>query len=213
MRIRLSRPDAPHARMRADADLAFIVSFGRLLTQVPLRPVRVGVRGPMPAYHARYSPLFDCPVHFGQALDEVIFSAADTARPVAGSSPEIVGLLEACAEQLLAEYDGDSIIEQVRAALRRQMDGAALSLAQVARTLGVSARSLQRRLAEAGTNFAALLSEVRREVACERLARGDTEVATLSFLLGFSDPNSFYRAFKRWEGMTPLEYQSASRGS
>ena len=77
---------------------------------------------------------------------------------------------------------------------------------------GLDGLELQRRLAEAGASFAELLDEVRREIARDQLVRTDVDVAEISFLLGFSNPNSLHRAFKRWERMTPLSYRRAARG-
>jgi AraC-like DNA-binding protein len=81
----------------------------------------------------------------------------------------------------------------------------------MAKRLGLTARSLQRRLQDEGTSFQALRDETRRSLADRYLGQG-LSVAEISFLLGFSEPSAFFRAFKRWTGLTPVE-RRASLGS
>jgi AraC-like DNA-binding protein len=73
----------------------------------------------------------------------------------------------------------------------------------VAARLGLTSRSLQRRLTDEGTTFATVREDVRRELARRYLTEG-LPIADISFLLGFSEPSAFFRAFKRWTGETPL---------
>lgn len=211
VRVHLARPESPHARMRMDMEVAFLVSFGRVMTRTRIVPRVVRLRGPAPAYRERYDALLGGPVEFQQPVDELAFSALDMARPLVSSSPELVELYGTRAEQLLAETGGADLVEQVRAVLGRLLNGEEPGIGEVSRVLGLSERSLQRKLGEAGTSFAELLTRARREIARERLAKTDIDLAELSFVLGFSDPNSLHRAFKRWEGMTPLEYRRAAR--
>jgi AraC-like DNA-binding protein len=77
----------------------------------------------------------------------------------------------------------------------------------VARRLGVSARTLQRRLGEQGTSFAAIVDEVRRDLARREVALGKRSFGEIAFLLGFSQASAFDRAFRRWTGSTPSAYR------
>ena len=83
----------------------------------------------------------------------------------------------------------------------------------MARELGLSDRTLQRRVDDDGTTFRKLLLEARQELAREYLNRPDIGVAEVAYLLGFEDSNSFYRAFRRWEGTTPAQLRSALKQS
>ena len=74
--------------------------------------------------------------------------------------------------------------------------------------MGMTGRSLQRRLRDEGTAFGALRDEVRRELADRYLGEG-MSFAEISFMLGFSEPSAFFRAFKRWTGLTPFERRGA----
>ncbi len=211
VRVLLKRPEGPTARMRAELEMVFLLAFARRMTRTQVIPVYVDVRGPIPSYQARMEAFFRAPLRSGQEFDALGFSSLDLARPLVSSNAELAGLLGPRAEQLLVESGSQDISEQVRAVLQRMLMGEEPSMEGVARALGASERSLQRRLSEAGTSFVTLLAEVRRERAREQLANTDMDIAELSFLLGFSDASAFHRAFKRWEGMTPLEYRKASR--
>lgn len=73
----------------------------------------------------------------------------------------------------------------------------------------MSVRSLQRRLREEGTSFQEVLDETRKEMALSQLRDARLDAEAVAFVLGFSHINSFYRAFRRWTGMTPIEYSQS----
>jgi AraC-like DNA-binding protein len=86
-------------------------------------------------------------------------------------------------------------------------------LATLARRFGSSPRTLQRRLGEEGTSFQEVLDQVRSEAAERYLADSSLSCAEVGYLLGFSEPAAFHRAFKRWRGVTPKEYRSRTRSA
>jgi AraC-like DNA-binding protein len=96
------------------------------------------------------------------------------------------------------------LTDQVRRALRSALTTDDAQLDGVARRLGMTPRSLQRRLKDEGTVFQTVRDEMRRELADQYLKKG-MSLAEISFLLGFSEPSAFFRAFKRWTGLTPME--------
>ena len=122
--------------------------------------------------------------------------------------PEVEGLAAGAPVRL----DGVDVgtVEQVRKQLIAAMDGGDTSIETIAKKLGTSARSLQRRLAEEGTRYNDLLSEIRAEFAKRYLARGSISASEVAYLLGFTEPPAFFKAFKRWTGMTPREFQLGS---
>jgi AraC-like DNA-binding protein len=205
-RILLAWPDGPVARTQVDWSLAFLFGFARIVTATTLRPVRVTLRGAPPAHRARYAQLFASPVQFRAEFDSIVFSRVDLARACVTESSELNELFGARAESLLAEGDG-SVVHRVRSLLVRMVRGATPTVRTVAQELGVGERTLQRQLAATSSTFAAILDDVRRELAREHLRRGNIGLGELAFLLGFANPNSFYRAFRRWEQMTPLAYR------
>lgn len=203
--------DPRHRRLRADLELAFVVALGRLLTgDASLGPRRVAMRGPAPppAHKAKYDAFFGLPVAFGAPEDEATFDETDFARPLLSASPDLSRLFEGHANRALEESGEEPVGARVRAALRRLAYGGTPTLAETAKALGTSARTLQRELASSGLSFTTLLHETRADLAAELLAHADvTEVGSL---LGFASPSSFRRAFKQWKGATPQAWRKAN---
>ncbi|HMK72490.1 MAG TPA: helix-turn-helix transcriptional regulator, partial [Myxococcaceae bacterium] len=83
------------------------------------------------------------------------------------------------------------------------------SQASIAKLMGMSERTLQRRLSDEGTTFNKLLEEARRSVAIGYLADRNLAAYEVSFLLGYAEPATFFRAFKRWTGKTPQQYRAS----
>ena len=103
---------------------------------------------------------------------------------------------------------------QVRQCIAGRLGQGPVQLADVAQALHLSTRTLQRRLAQAGQPFQALLDDTRRELACHYLASTALPIAEVGYLLGYQDPSAFHHAFKQWLGQGPGQYRSAgSRAS
>lgn len=117
-----------------------------------------------------------------------------------------------CRRLVSASASGQSIVDQVRKRLIHAMDGGDTSIEAIAKQLGLSGRSLQRRLAEEGTRYNDVLGSVREEFAKRYLARGTVSASEVAYLLGFTEPPAFFKAFKRWTGMTPREFQLEALG-
>src|SRR5580704_9897328 len=96
-----------------------------------------------------------------------------------------------------------SISEQVKWILKRLLAGSRPEISAVARELGLSDRTLQRRIVDDGARFRELLLEARKELARAYLTRPEIDIEEVAYLLGYEDANSFYRAFRTWEGTTP----------
>jgi AraC-like DNA-binding protein len=148
------------------------------------------------------------------------FGARDVALVVPGEvwrrttrarDPGLFAVLDDHARALLARAPSaeDDLVERVRAAVATELTGRAPSLASVARRLGTSARSLQRRLENERTSFAQVVDHVRRERAEAALQAPDVAIGEVSWLLGFSDQSAFARAFRRWTGQSPARWRRA----
>lgn len=205
----LGGPERPYSQAKLDYELASIVTFARLFTGEAVRPLWVSVRGPAPVYASQYAELFDCPVRFDAPQHSICFSRRDTERRLISANAAVASQFEHCAELALAQLHDADLASRVRAALRRMLRGDEPTLAAVATELHLSTRTLQRRLGDAQLSFRELLDEVRRELALQYLRGGLGSLMEISYLLGFADPNSFFRAFKRWTGTTPDVYRSA----
>ena len=118
-------------------------------------------------------------------------------------------MLDRHAEELLAKYPPrDSLIDQVRNVIADEFRGGEPSLERIADHLGLTPRTLQRKLQELGTSYNDVLDQMRRQLAERYLREPQMAICEVAYLLGFSESSSFHRAFKRWTGVTPKEFRS-----
>jgi AraC-like DNA-binding protein len=150
---------------------------------------------------------------FDAPFSGFVFDAARLDTKLASGDPSLHGVLRQHAERLLAELaQGDGLVERVRAQVLATLKDGPVAAEDVAAQMGVTRRTLTRRLAQHGTSFTALLEEVRRQAATHYLRNTDHSIEDVAFLLGFSESSPFVRAFKRWTGLAPAAYRRASRG-
>jgi len=136
------------------------------------------------------------------------FPTRQLALPVIRGPGDVATYLRGSLRAFLLAAPGDGVEQRVRAALASSTPFATASVAEVARSVAMSRPTLARHLQRAGTSFAALRDELRRDHAIGLLARG-LRVATVSERLGYSEPSAFHRAFRAWTGSAPGRYASA----
>jgi AraC-like DNA-binding protein len=198
----------PTPPLLVDATLALILELGRRGTQTELKPVRVELARPRGAKRA-HEGFFGCVVRFGAARDTLVLRASDLARPFATHNPELLEMLQpSLLKAVSGQQANGAVREQVKWTLKRLLADSRPDVQAVARELGVSSRTLQRRIAEEGATFRHLLAEARQELALTYLRQESIEINRLAHLVGYEDPNSFYRAFRSWEGTTPGRWRS-----
>jgi len=192
-----------------DAAFAAVAELGRRGTKTKLNPKRVELkRAPDPAQaHETY---FRCPVKYGAPRNVIILRTSDLDLPFVTHNAE---LMEMLAPQLDQQLDGRKarakIVDQVKWVLKRLLSGSRPDIFLVAKELGLGARTLQRRITDEGATFRQLLNEARQELVRQYLRDPAIEINEAAFLLGYEDPNSFYRAFRAWEGTTPADWRTA----
>lgn len=185
--------------------LVFFVQLARLATRSSVHPLRVGWPAPeLSARDARaYANWFGVPVE-DLPVATVVFAADDTRRPFLTANHGMWKFFEPALRQRLADLEKHaSTVERVRGALVEALPAGEVSMAAVCRRLGVSTRTLQRRLREEGSSFQQTLDALRHSLANHYLHHSSLSGTEISFLLGFEDPNSFVRAFQAWSGSTP----------
>src|SRR5262249_49553565 len=149
----------------------------------PVTPIRVELARRR-ADEQMFRQAFGCPIHFDAALDQLVLDEALLAHPFVTRNADVVAMLVPALESALAETTATgSIDEDVRAVLSRRMTGERPSVDKTARELGVSPRTLQRRLGELGTSYQLLLDGVRREASRRLLASTDLDAGEIAFLL------------------------------
>jgi len=138
----------------------------------------------------------------------LIFTFDANQVPLPTSDPALLEILKRHADHLLAKLPpSDDFIARVRQLIAQELTGGDPSADHLATRLGMSSRTLRRRLEERGTGHKALLDEIRRELAMRHLGEERLEIGEVAFLLGYSEASAFHRAFKRWTGSTPVDYR------
>ena len=198
---------ADRERCRQHAEGAAVVTLRvlRRLIGEDWRPRSVWFGHAEPADTAEHAKLLGVPLRFGAPIMmAVAFDAAVLARPVPDADRRLLPIVEHHLQELLASKTGEGWLDDVRRAIGESLCDGVPTIRTVAKRLGSSVRTLQRRLAERGAVFSTLLDDVRRDVALRYLADQKVDLTEVAFLTGYSELSAFGRAFRRWTGSTPL---------
>jgi len=195
-------------RQLSEETLAGWVTFGHWISGLDIPPTEVRFQHAAPADTSEYQRIFRCPVLFDQADNALVFPKRLLATPLGQADAQVRLMLDAYADRLLGEIQqGHSVLDRARLELSRQLPEAGADLQQIAARLALSPRTLQRRLREAGLSFNQLVDETRQQLVLNYLRDPALELAEIAFLVGFSEPGSLARAFRRWTGQSPGEYR------
>ena len=201
------RPDLPATR--GLSEMVFLVALIRRATSHEVVPHQIGVQHPL-SDPAPYDAYFGCPIVQSDAY-AVSFHAEDAARPFLTHNVRMWESFEPELRLRMAEGQrGRSTREQVESALLELLPSGRTEMKDAAKELGIGTRTLQRRLAAEETTWLNVLAETRERLARHYLRNTSMSPAEVSFLLGFEDPNSLFRAFHRWTGTTPESWRSGA---
>lgn len=192
------------------APLGTLTLLGELtgLSTEGLSPIEAAFQHPPPADAARFTEVLRCPVTFNAPETRLAIRSALFEQPLRRPDPSLFVYLERHAHALQARVrDSESLTDRVCACLITRLRDGEPDQPAIARALGMSERTLQRRLRDEHTTFAALLDRVRAELASMYLGDPRLAVFEVAYLLGFSEPSAFNRAFRRWTGKTPREFR------
>ena len=191
----------------ADAGAVALVAMCRTSFGDSFQPLRVRLRRPHPPCEQEFAAFFRAPITYGSADNAVTFAAADLDRVLPTGNAELAHAADEIILHYLARFDREDVVTQVRTKLMDLLPSGQTSAKRLAEALHLSVRSLQRKLAEHGSSLVQLREEMRRELAGQYVRNSRLSVGEITYLLGFSEPASFTRAFHRWYGTSP----SASR--
>lgn len=191
-----------------DATLASLMELGRRGTATPLSALAVELARPESA-RADYEQYFGCRVRFGAQQDRLIFRRADLDKAFVSYNAELLDILIPELDRRLEQQTHSATLtEQIRWVLRRRLTAGRPDIRSVATELAMSERSLQRKLTDEGLTFQSLLSETRHQLALEYLADPKLAIIEVAYMLGYEDQNSFFRAFRQWEELTPAAWRA-----
>ncbi|MFY0639593.1 MAG: AraC family transcriptional regulator [Bermanella sp.] len=184
-----------------------VIRFFKSITQDQFEPSLIQLIFDEPSNKAEYERVFQCSVDFNQSKNAIVFPSSILEFQSQHAEPDLIDLHQEVAQAHVEKIEKQDLVYQIRQVLSEHLDKKEVSLELVAQSLGLSPRSLRTQLAALETNFNQVLSEYRAFLAKRLLERTQEPVEEICYLLGFSEVSAFYRAFKRWTGMTPVEYR------
>jgi AraC-like DNA-binding protein len=182
----------------------------RFLAGVQLRPVEVTFIHPRKHELAKFEGFFRCPVRFGAGQISVVFSRRQLALPIATADPRLLRILTSYGDEILAgrAEEFPDLRHQVEKLIMKRLSRGDTETRTVAHDLGMSERTLARRLNELGVTFAQVLDELRHALALTYLRDDRLALSQVAFLLGYSELSGFNHAFRRWTDRTPGQWRS-----
>ncbi|HTN51280.1 MAG TPA: AraC family transcriptional regulator ligand-binding domain-containing protein [Anaeromyxobacter sp.] len=204
----LNEPDNGDPVLSDEFTLAVFVGRFRTRTgAVPFRVDQVRLTRPPPARPTRHAALLGAPVTFGCKVSALRFPAPVWRAALPSADAGLLAILRQLAEHAgLGGAREDDLVVRVRSRMRLLLPDGRASAAEVAGALGVSERTLHRRLQAAGASFRSILESFREAEAERLIGAGRLPLGEVALRLGFSDQTAWNRAFRRWKGMSPTEW-------
>lgn len=191
-----------------DTFLAVVLEMCRSSYGRELNPVKVTLRRPAPPLcSGEFFKVFRSPVEFAAPADALLFNKSELDAPLPTANAEMARASDKIVADYLAHLDRSQIAMQVRVKLIDMLPSGHITEEDIASALHLSLRGLQRKLKSEGASYKQLLDETRRELANQYIRSSQLPINEISYLLGFSEPSNFSRAFKRWTGASPREYR------
>jgi AraC-like DNA-binding protein len=182
--------------------------WGRNLVGDHVTAQEVRMRWQTPGNSATIEAFFGCPIRFGANEDALVLHRSVFDLPLPEHTPELTEMFGSYAAVLIRSMTPETtFIDEVREALSEGFLTEATSEEAIARRLRITVRTLHRRLAKHETSFRQLRNELMRNRAEQLLREQRLPIAEVSYLLGYTEPSAFHRAFRRWTGLTPMEWR------
>lgn len=198
---------SPH---QVEAVLAAVLSFIGGAMGTVVRPLQVQFSQPRVGLLAGYREVFACPVAFEQAFSGLLLDNALLDAPLLRADERRAREHQRAAAARMADLtQGGALAQELRAWMIATLASRVPTRAEAAQALGVSERTLARRMQAQGLSFTALLDGVRRDAALQAVTHSTRALADIGLALGFAEPAVFWRAFRRWTGCTPQAWRDS----
>ena len=190
-------------RQDAELTMGMFVNIFRTCLGARWTPDIVLFEHPRPGYWKQHESVFDAETHWSQPHNAIIFKN----RKLDAAMPQADRLALAVRTQELLQLTGSSgaplFINRVKGEIRRLLATGSIGVEDVSEAMGMHRWTLQRRLAEEGTSFSALLEKTRRGLARSYIAQRQLPLTEIAYMLGYSENSAFTRAFSKWHGASP----------
>ncbi|WP_210485801.1 AraC family transcriptional regulator [Microvirga antarctica] len=189
------------------------VKAARLLLNRELVPSHVGFVHHSIGDSSEMERYFGCAVEFGASADRVHFEPQEADMPVVTADPSLNRFMVAYYEDAAAQrhWRQNPLRTRVENAISPRLQHATVNIGTIASDLGLSTRTLSRRLADEGLTFSSILDELRRALSDRYLQNKDLSISQIAWLLGYTEVSSFVHAFQRWTGQSPRDARRALR--
>lgn len=190
-----------------DMIVAVVVTFARSLSSTAFAPAQVDLMRHPPRHPEAFEAFFSSPVHFAADHNRIVFPLREMLSPLPDANAEIARGNDQIMVEYLARFDKSQVAHQVRAKLIELLPLGEPTIEMLARSIGMSTRSLSRHLRKERVSYRVILNDVRRYLATQYLQQRHFSIIDVAFRLGYSDSSNFTRAFKGWFGRSPAAYR------
>lgn len=200
--------DLPFSPHQIEAVLAAIVAISRWSTQTQEKPLKVQLSQPAIGTANGYQAVFSCSVEFEQAFNGVLLSNHLLDMPLPQANPQLALMHRQYAQTRLAALaTAEDLAHALRRWIAEHLPGCPPSRQQAAHAFSLSPRTLARHLQAQQLDYSRLVDEARRDVALQALTHSQSPISEIAQSLGFAEPSTFWRACRRWTGMTPSQWR------
>ena len=209
-----SADGGPIHPQRVEFAIALLMRLAREATAVDLEPTEVSFVHAAPKDVSQQAAFFRVPVQHSAAANAIVFKDSDGALPLKSADAALEAVIRRRLDKALNTLNAPgeaSTAARVRQALLDQMGQGIPTAAEIGRQMGLSARTLNRRLEDEGTSVREIRDQVRRDLAVALMTDVTVSVSEIAFFLGYAEPSPFHRSFKRWTGKTPMAFRGRGK--
>ena len=200
-------------RHTTECIMVAVLRFFRFVSEGQFQPLMIYFTHVDGANPEHYERVYGCPVVLGAEEIRLYFKPEVLNSRIWQAEPELLRFHEQLAHEKLQELARFDLVAEVRRAIGESLESGNTSLETVAKRLNLAPRRLRGQLTDAGTSFNQVLADYRCRLAKRLLAHTRESIEQIVYLTGFSEPSTFYRAFKRWTNLTPIEYRKKKQVS
>lgn len=211
-RWRFSNGSLPEPRHDVEMTMATVVRFNRLSSGAWWTPREVWFEHAKPKDVSEHARIFRAPVRFGMPANALLLDSSLLGASLKSADPFAHRLVTEAADKMLAaEPDKTSFAQNVLSFIRQRLRSGEFGLEDASRHLGLSRRTLQRKLGQESSSHRVLVEQARRDLSRYLLLGTGATATETAYALGFSEPSAFHHAFQKWYGTPPQSYRRARR--